>query len=143
MKYAFQSTYDDYSFGVNLLNDIDALSFGLTRISFSWKKDVHKEEGNFNEGFSSYEASLLSSGIEQDINFSEKLSAVAAVGYDLLTPIYSKGNNLREQSSSVNVFIGLNYKLNSEISLHINSSKKNRFPTLKEFYSETIRERCC
>lgn len=137
MKYAFHSTYDDHSFGVNLLNDIDALSFGLTRISFSWKKDVHKEEGNFNDGFSNYEASLLSSGLEQDINISEKLSAVTAVGYDLLTPIYSDGSDLRDPSSSVNGFIGLNYKFNDAVSLHINASKKNRFPTLKEFYSQT------
>lgn len=137
MKYAFHSTYDDNSLGVNILNDIDALNFGLTRVSFSWKKDVHKEEGNFNEGFSNYEASLFSVGLEQDIDIIPKLSAVAAIGYDLLTPIYSNGNDLRDQSSSVNGFVGLSYKVNDEISLHVNTSKKNRFPTLKEFYSQT------
>ncbi|MBN1300738.1 MAG: TonB-dependent receptor [Melioribacteraceae bacterium] len=137
MKYAFHSTYDDHSFGINILNDIDALNTGLTRISFSWKKDVHKEEGNFNEGFSKYEASLLSAGIEQDISISGNLSAVAAVGYDLLTPVYSDGNDLRNPSSSVNGFVGLNYKLNDKVLLHVNASRKNRFPTLKEFYSET------
>lgn len=138
MKYAFHSTYDDHSFGANLLNDIDALNIGLTRISLSWKKDVHKEEGNFNEGFSSYEASLFSGGIEQDINISKKVSAVAAIGYDLLTPIYSNGSDLRESSSSINGFVGLSYKVNDDISLHINASMKNRFPTLKEFYSQTV-----
>lgn len=138
MKYAFQSTYDDHSFGLNLLNDINALNFGLTRISLSWKKDVHKEEGNFNEGFSSYEASLFSGGIEQDINISEKVSAVAAVGYDLLTPVYSNGSDLRDPSSTINGFVGISYKVNDEVSLHVNASKKSRFPTLKEFYSQTV-----
>ncbi len=138
MKYAFHSTYDDHSFGINLVNDINALDFGLTRISLSWKNDVHKEEGNFNEGFSNYEASLFSSGIEQDINFSEKVSAVAAIGYDLLTPIYSNGSDLRDPSSSINGFVGLSYKVNENVGLHINASKKNRFPTLKEFYSQTV-----
>jgi outer membrane cobalamin receptor len=138
MKYAFQSTYDDHSFGINLLNDINALNLGLTRISLSWKKDVHKEEGNFNEGFSNYEASVLSVGLEQDINISDKFSAVAAIGYDLLTPIYSNGNDLRESSSSINGFVGLSYKVSNDISLHVNASKKNRFPTLKEFYSQTV-----
>ncbi|MDZ7764361.1 MAG: hypothetical protein U5K00_08020 [Melioribacteraceae bacterium] len=52
-----------------------------------------KKKEILTKDFSSYEASLLSSGIEQDINLSEKLSAVAAVGYDLLTPIYSEGND--------------------------------------------------
>lgn len=138
MKYAFHSTYDDHSFGINLLSDVDAFGLGLTRISFSWKKDVHKEEGNFNEGFSSYEASLLSAGIEQDINISNNLAAVAAVGYDLLTPIYSNGSDLRDPSSSVKGFVGLNYKLNNKTTLHVNASMKNRFPTLKEFYSQTV-----
>lgn len=136
-RYAFHSTYDDHSLGINLMNDIDFLNFGLTRISFSWKKDVHKEEGNFNEGFSSYEASLFSGGIEQDININENLSAVAAIGYDLLTPIYSNGSDLRDPSSSINGFLGLSYKVNDEVSLHLNASRKNRFPTLKEFYSQT------
>lgn len=136
-KYAFHSTYDDHSFGINLLNDIDALNFGLTRISLSWKKDVHKEEGNYNEGFSSYEASLFSGGIEQDININENLTAVAAVGYDLLTPIYSNDSDLRNPSYSINGFLGLSYKVNDNVSLHVNASRKNRFPTLKEFYSQT------
>lgn len=136
-KYAFHSTYDDHSFGINLLNDIEALHFGLTRISLSWKKDVHKEEGNYNEGFSSYEASLFSGGIEQDININENLTAVAAVGYDLLTPIYSNDIDLRNPSYSINGFLGLSYKVNDNVSLHVNTSKKNRFPTLKEFYSQT------
>ncbi|MCZ7602839.1 MAG: TonB-dependent receptor [Melioribacteraceae bacterium] len=138
MKYAFQSTYDDHSFGINLLNDISVLNFGLTRISISWKKDVHNEEGNFNEGFSSYEASSLSAGLEQDINISAKVTAVGAIGYDLLTPIYSNGIDLRDPSSSINGFVGLSYKVNDRVSLHVNASKKNRFPTLKEFYSQTV-----
>ncbi|HMN17369.1 MAG TPA: TonB-dependent receptor [Ignavibacteriaceae bacterium] len=138
MNYAFRSIYDDHSFGINLLSDIDIFGFGLSRISFSWKDDVHKEEGNFNQGFSDYEATLLSTGVEQDFNLNEKISVIAAIGYDLLTPVNSNGGDLREPSSSGNGFIGLSYKFNEDISAHINASKKNRFPTLKEFYSETI-----
>jgi len=69
--------------------DRDAVDFGISRISFSWRKDVQKEEGNFNQGFSTYEASLLSSGIEQDITLSEKLKGVVGLRYDLLTPIFA------------------------------------------------------
>ncbi|MBU2490981.1 MAG: TonB-dependent receptor [Bacteroidetes bacterium] len=137
MKYAFRSTYDDHSFGINLLSDLKVVDLGITRLSFSLRKDVHKEEGNFNQGFSSYEASLLSTGLEQDVNITDKFSAVLGIGLDRLTPIYADGNNLRENSSSVNAFAGLSYKVNQDLSLHINASKKSRFPTLKEFYSET------
>lgn len=138
MKYAFHSTYDDYSYGVNLLTDISVLSYGISRFSFSWRKDVHREEGNFNQGFSRYEASLLSAGLEQDLGVTQNLESTLGIGYDLLTPIYANQNNLRENSSSLNLFAGISYKISDEVNFHINTSKKNRFPTLKEFYSETI-----
>jgi len=137
MRYAFRSTYDDHSLGLNLISDFDALKLGITRLSFAWKKDVHKEEGNFNEGFSSYEASVMSTGIEQDINLSQRLSAVVGLGYDLLTPIYANEGELRENSSSLNGFMGISFRATEDLSIHINGSKKSRFPTLKEFYSQT------
>lgn len=138
MKYAFHSTYDDHSYGVNIFSDLNGFNFGLSRISFSWRKDVHKEEGNFNQGFSRYEASLISSGLEQDLGFTQNLLGALGIGYDLLVPIYANKNDLRDNSSSLNLFAGLSYKINDELNVHINASKKNRFPTLKEFYSETI-----
>jgi iron complex outermembrane receptor protein len=138
MNYAFQSTYDDHSYGVNLLGDFNVFNVGFSRFSFSWRKDVHKEEGNFNQGFSRYEASLLSAGLEQDLSFTQNLVGALGIGYDLLTPIFADQNNLRENSSSLNLFAGLSYKLSEEVKIHLNTSKKNRFPTLKEFYSETI-----
>lgn len=137
MRYAFRSKYDDHSIGLNLISDFDALKLGITRLSFAWKKDVHKEEGNFNEGFSSYEASVMSTGIEQDINLSQRLSAVVGLGYDLLTPIYANEGELRENSSSLNGFMGISFRATEDLSIHINGSKKSRFPTLKEFYSQT------
>lgn len=137
MRYAFRSKYDDHSIGLNLISDFDALKLGITRLSFAWKKDVHKEEGNFNEGFSSYEASVMSAGIEQDINLSHRLSAVVGLGYDLLTPIYANEGELRENSSSLNGFMGISFRATEDLSIHINGSKKSRFPTLKEFYSQT------
>lgn len=136
-RYAFHSTYDDHSLGVNLISDFDAVTFGITRLSFAWKKDVHKEEGNFNEGFSNYEASVMSIGIEQDINISQRLSAVAGIGYDLLTPISANEGDLRENSSSLNGFMGISYSAANDLAIYINGSKKSRFPTLKEFYSQT------
>ncbi|KUG26817.1 tonb-dependent receptor [hydrocarbon metagenome] len=137
MRYAFRSTYDDHSIGLNLISDFDVLKLGITRLSFAWKKDVHKEEGNFNEGFSSYEASVMSTGIEQDINLSKRIFAVVGLGYDLLTPIYANEGELRENSSSLNGFMGISYRATEDLSIHINGSKKSRFPTLKEFYSQT------
>jgi iron complex outermembrane recepter protein len=138
MKYAFHSTYDDHSFGINLLGDIDAVHFGITRMSFSWRKDVHKEEGNFNQGFSTYEASLFSTGIEQDITLSERLKGIVGLSYDLLTPYFANENGLRSSDNSQNYFAGLSYKVSNDLLFHLNTSKRNRFPTLKEFYSETV-----
>lgn len=138
MKYAFRSSYDDHSFGINLISDVEFLNTGITRLSFAWKKDVHKEEGNFNSGFSRYEASVLSSGIEQDINLSQSISAVLGFSYDLLTPIFADNSELRSKTNSLNYLAGINYRTSKSLSFNLNASKKSRFPTLKEFYSETV-----
>jgi iron complex outermembrane receptor protein len=138
MKYAFRSTYDDHSFGINLIGDVEFINTGITRLSFAFKKDVHKEEGNFNSGFSRYEASVLSSGIEQDINLSQSISAVLGISYDLLTPIFADNSELRSKSYSLNYLAGISYRTSKSLSFNINASKKSRFPTLKEFYSETV-----
>jgi len=45
---------------------------------------------------------------------------------------------LRPANSSVNGNIGFYYKLNDNLDFHLNASRKTRFPTLKEFYSEVL-----
>ena len=135
--FAFRSTYDDHTAGANLTASADLSHAGLTRLSFSYKKDVHKEEGNFNEGFKKYEADNFSLSAEQDLRLAENIFMIAGAGFNFLNPVYSNGNPLRSSNSIFNGNLGINFNPDEIISLHANLAMKSRFPTLKEFYSET------
>ncbi|MFA7228861.1 MAG: TonB-dependent receptor [Melioribacteraceae bacterium] len=135
--YAFRSTYDDHTLGINLSSSFKTKQTGLTRLFVSYKKDVHKEEGNFNEGFKKYEADNLSMAAEQETEITGDLSVVAGAGLNYLKPVYSNGSEPRSSASVFNANLGINFKLREKIILRANLSGNSRFPTLREFYSET------
>ncbi|MHB8929026.1 MAG: TonB-dependent receptor plug domain-containing protein [Melioribacteraceae bacterium] len=135
--YAFRSTYDDHSLGINLTSSVNTRPIGLTRLSFSYRKDVHKEEGNFNQGFKDYEADNFSLAAEQDLQIGSDLCVIAGAGLNLLKPVYANGGALRSSTSIFNGNLGINFSPDEKISIHANLASKSRFPTLKEFYSET------
>lgn len=135
---SFHSVYDDHSYGTNIGASLMTFLPGLTRFAFQYKRDVHKESGNFNEPFAEYKAETVSAGIEQELNPIDNIGMVTGVSYDNLRPVYADGNRLRTSTSVVNGHAGLYYTLTCQINLHANLSKKSRFPTLKEFYTETL-----
>jgi iron complex outermembrane receptor protein len=135
--YAFRSTYDDHTLGLNLTSSFSIQSTGLTSVSFSYKKDVHKEEGNFNEGFKKYEADNFSLAAEQDLKIGGGIFMIAGGGFNFLNPVSSNGNALRSSASVFNANFGISYSPEDRVALHANLAAKSRFPTLKEFYSET------
>ncbi len=137
-RYAFTSTYDDFSYGALLLLTKDGTLNGKTKLSINLRHDTHNEQGNSNQPFKNFEARTLSFGVEQDLELIKSLSLVAGISYDILQPIYANAGELRNPSNSINPLIGANYQITNEIYLYTHLTLKNRFPTLKEFYSELI-----
>ncbi len=137
-KYAFHSTYDDHSYGMNLSSFISTSILPLTKIIFLYKRDTHTEQGNYNNPFEKYEAEILTAGVEEEFILIPKLKNVIGISYDRMNPLYANGSSLRPANSSVNGNIGFYYKLNDNLDFHLNASRKTRFPTLKEFYSEVL-----
>ncbi|HSL90669.1 MAG TPA: TonB-dependent receptor, partial [Ignavibacteriaceae bacterium] len=137
-RYAFQSTYDDRSYGLNLSSYITTDILPLTKIIFLYKRDEHKEQGNLGLPFKSYEAEILTAGIEEEFSLSDDLKTVIGVSYDRMNPVFADDAPLRSSNSFFNGNIGINYKLNDNFNLYANASRKSRFPTLKEFYSELL-----
>jgi iron complex outermembrane receptor protein len=136
--YAFQSTYDDRSYGFNLSSFISTDILPLTKIIFLYKRDEHKEQGNIGLPFKSYEAEILTAGIEEEFYLLNDFKTVIGISYDRMDPVFAEGAPLRSSSSFFNGNIGLNYNLTDNINLYANASRKSRFPTLKEFYSELL-----
>lgn len=134
---SFHSVYDDNSFGANINASLITSLPGLTRLAFQFKRDVHKESGSFNEPFSEYRAETISAGIEQEIKLVENFGAIAGMNYDYLNPDFANGNEVRASTGILNGHVGFYFAPSDAISLHANISKKSRFPTLKELYTET------
>jgi len=137
-KYAFHSTYDDHSYGMNLSSFISTSILPLTKMIFLYKRDTHTEQGNYNNPFQKYEAEILTAGVEEEFFTTTQLKNVIGISYDRMNPLYANGSPLRSANSSVNGNVGLYYKLNDNLNFHLNASRKTRFPTLKEFYSELL-----
>ena len=137
-RYAFQSTYDDRSYGLNLSSFISTDILPLTKIIFLYKRDEHKEQGNIGLPFKNYEAEILTAGIEEEFYLLNDFKTVIGISYDRMNPVFAEGAPLRSSSSFFNGNIGLNYNLTDNINLYANASRKSRFPTLKEFYSELL-----
>ena len=137
-KYAFHSTYDDHSYGLNLSSYISTEIFPLTKIIFLYKRDTHQEQGNYDLPFRKYESEIITAGVEEEFSPLKNLKTVIGVSYDRMNPVFADNASLRSSGSSLNGNIGLNYSLNKNVNLYANASRKSRFPTLKEFYSELL-----
>ena len=137
-KYAFHSVYDDYSYGINFSSYISIDFLPLTKIIFLYKRDTHKEQGDYDLPFQKYQSEIRTAGIEEEFLIVKNLKTIAGISYDRMNPVFAEDAPLRPASSSINGNIGLSYNLNNDMNIYFNASRKTRFPTLKEFYSELL-----
>ena len=137
-KYAFHSTYDDYSYGLNLSSYISSEILPLTKIIFLYKRDSHKEQSNYGQPYKKFEAEIFTIGVEEEFSIVDNFKIVAGISYDKMNPLFAENSLLRPASSSLHGNLGLNFNLNENFLVYMIASKKSRFPTLKEFYSELL-----
>lgn len=135
-RYAFHSTYDDYSIGASLLGDY-AQSINHFRFGINLKKDIHKAQSNFNKPWEKYETVTYSLGLEDELSPTKNLSFVLGTSFDYLKPQYANEGELRSSILTFNPLIGASFRKNLS-KFHFSFSKKTRFPTLKEFYAEYL-----
>ncbi|OEU82830.1 MAG: hypothetical protein BA865_09435 [Desulfobacterales bacterium S5133MH4] len=134
-RYAFHSTYDDYSNGGSLTVQTTYLPRNTTSFSFHYKEDVHKEQDDYNEAWERYESEIFSFGIEDSFEILENLSLVFGASYDIQKPKYANGGELRDDDDTFNPQAGLHWTCLEDLGLHMSVGKKTRFPTLLELYS--------
>jgi len=134
-KYAFHSTYDDFSNGGSLTVRSAYIPRNITSFSFHYKDDVHKEQDDRGELWERYETEMFSFGLEDDFEIIDNLSFVVGAGYDIQKPKYANGGELRDDDNAFNPQAGLHWTCLKDLGLHLSVGKKTRFPTLQELYS--------
>ncbi len=133
--YAFHSTYDDYSWGGSVMPSVTMLD-GKTFIkgSLSYKKDIHRQQGNTGAAWTRYEAQTVALGLENVWNLG-KLTAQAGASFELQDPLYSNGGSPRGDDTAFDPQFGLKYSFTDDMQVYGSMGIKTRFPTLKELYS--------
>jgi iron complex outermembrane receptor protein len=140
-KKKFHSTYDDYSTGANLfftysISKVYKLTFGL-----NYKRDVHREQGNYGQPFDKYTMDSYTLGMESELEISPTTSLSSGIGLNYLDPVYANGGSLRDDITTLDARIGIYHTLSKSMRLFSSVGHKTRFPTLKEFYSTQLKSR--
>lgn len=137
-KYAFHSTYSDYSAGFNFIPEISINKYLTVKPVFLYKRDIHRETPNREELQAKYTASTTSLGGIIELNPIEKLTVEASISADRFNPIFNNNNPVRNDTWAVNAQGGITYMITDQNKVYFNIGRKTRFPTLKELYSGYI-----
>lgn len=137
-KYSFNSLHKDYAIGGGLITKIKTGYIYPLNLSINFKNDIHKEIDNTGLQEEEYSANVISISAEQSFELSPGLGAVTGINYDLLNPTNANGEELRGNDNTVNAHLGINYNITDDFTIYTHISKKGRFPTLKELYSDIL-----
>lgn len=142
LKSSFKSYYEDYTYGGSIEAGAPLIPRHFIKFAFHYKDDVHREH---NEGKprQRFEDQIISLGIEDTIDITQRLYAIAGVSYDKLTTVEAQDldshNNLVDfphgDTDAFNPQAGLFYKLTDTGTIHASIAQKTRLPSLKDRYS--------
>jgi iron complex outermembrane receptor protein len=136
-RYAWNSVYDDYSFGFLLYPALKILDEGSSNVLLSYKEDVHREKFR-DSGFDTYKMSSLTFGVEQDLRINPNHSIILGADINQLNPLQAGESALRESIWMLNTQLAYQYEIGAKTKIHFSVAKKGRYPTLKELYSERL-----
>lgn len=142
--YAFESIYNDYTFGGNVEYNTKIIPKNDLKIAFHFKEDVHREN-NLGEPVRHFIDNTVLVGIEDIYKVSSKFTVIPGVSYNI-----RKNNEAEDYNSTTKVIsdypdagasdafnaqVGFFYQLNNEQKLGATVSQKTRFATIKDRYS--------
>jgi iron complex outermembrane receptor protein len=142
--YAFQSNYNDYTYGGNLEYDTQIIPKNDLKIAFHFKEDVHREN-NLGEPVRNFVDNTILIGIEDVYKISNKFTLVPGLSYNIRKNKEAEDYNsttkvisdypTADASDAFNAQIGFFYQLNENQKLGATVSQKTRFATIKDRYS--------
>lgn len=140
--YAFDSTYDDYSWGGSVELGTDLFERHDLRLAVHYKTDVHREVGDIGEPEQRFEDRTVSVGVEDRFAATDRLTLLAGISYDRLRG--EQADNLVNgtiepfelaSTSAVNLQAGALFAFNDHLKGRLIASKRSRYPTIKDRYS--------
>jgi iron complex outermembrane receptor protein len=142
--YAFESIYNDYTYGGNVEYNTQLIPKNNLKIAFHFKEDVHREN-NLGEPLRHFSDNTVLIGLEDIYKISQKLTLIPGVSYNIRKNKEAQDYNATtkvisdyptaDASDAYNAQIGLFYQLNNQNQLGATVSQKTRFATIKDRYS--------
>ncbi|RKR10668.1 iron complex outermembrane receptor protein [Flavobacterium sp. 90] len=142
--YAFESIYNDYTYGGNLEYNTKFIPKNDLKVAFQFKEDVHREN-NLGEPVRHFIDNTVLIGLEDIYTVNSKLTVIPGVSYNVRKNIEAEDYNATtkvisdyptaDASDAYNAQIGVFYKLNQDQKLGATVSQKTRFATIKDRYS--------
>ncbi|KAA0990874.1 TonB-dependent receptor plug domain-containing protein [Dyadobacter aurulentus] len=141
--YAFQSYYNDYTFGGNAEFESRALGRNIFRVNVQYKRDVHREN-DLNEPVQAYIDNTASVGIENTYQLTPSLALVPGVSFNMRNAAQAQEYNAATKeltdfenstNKAVNAQLGLFWDMADNQSIRTLIARKTRFATIKDRYS--------
>ncbi|MBJ2123975.1 TonB-dependent siderophore receptor [Flavobacterium sp. IB48] len=142
--YAFESIYNDYTFGGNLEYNTKIIPKNDLKFAFQFKEDVHREN-NLGEPVRHFIDNTVLIGIEDVYKVNSKFTVIPGISYNIRKNLEAEDYNSTTKtisdfpdagaSDAFNAQVGLFYQLNNQQKLGATISQKTRFATIKDRYS--------
>jgi iron complex outermembrane recepter protein len=141
--FAFNSTYDDYTWGGGTEVGFDLGPSHLLKFAASFKRDFHREQDDDDEPWEKFEDMTYSVGVEDTWTLSEATAFIAGVSWnrqesrraDQKAPDGTILPFPTGSDSAPNVQLGLFHDLSDATSVHASVGRKTRFPTISNRFS--------
>jgi iron complex outermembrane receptor protein len=141
--YAFDSRYDDYTFGAGLDYGTTWFDKHELKLGFNYKQDVHREIGDIGQPWQRFADEYHSYAIEDSYTPTDALRFVVGASYDRQKRLQAQDliNNqivsfpLGKTKDAYNIQGSAFYELFEDFVVHASLARKTRFPTIKDRYS--------
>jgi outer membrane cobalamin receptor len=148
-----KSSYDDHSQGGDFQTYFNLGEKNLLKIGATFVEDVHTQQDFYDSlsrpvwqfgepvGYApkeTYEAITYTLAVEDEHKLlDDKLTLMGGISYDVYSPQEAHDQPVPSKVDTVNPQFGAVYSISESWDVHGSISKKTRFPTLSELYSDT------
>ncbi len=125
------STYDNYAIGAFALGMIPLGRQHQLHFSLNARDDRVKQQGDLGVEWENYYQQVYSVGVEDHFQLNQQVGLLLGASLDYL----SKQDGVNK--TSLNPILGIKYTPADHFKLHLTTSQKSRFPTMRNLYSST------
>ncbi len=142
--YAFQSFYNDYTYGGGIEYGTTAVRRNQLKLALQYKRDVHREN-NLGEPVRRFEDNTATVGLEDEYAVTDRITLIPGISYSNRANMEAQDYNSSTHalvpfpqaaaSGAFNGQAGLFYRLSEKHRLGASVAHKTRFATIKDRYS--------